>query len=356
MVLPLPPQRDLTDNAMILRMPLYYKKFRCIADKCKDNCCIGWEIDIDEKTACLYKGAGGNFGERLRKNIAIDEGCRFILGENERCPFLNGRNLCDIILNMGEDSLCYICREHPRYYEWYGDIKEGGIGLACEEASRLILGEKEPFAYYETETDEAGDCYPDYELFCLLEKAREAIISHLSDESIKIKERLRDIVVYGKRLQDNLDNDEYKLPEIERSKPFKNENIDDIFGFMATLEPINEEWKSYFDEKKSLSEKIPKGYVFDNAVSRYLSNIAVYFIWRYFMKGVFEGEILSAVILSAVSTAFIGRLIECEAYEGKELTLELCSETARLFSKELEYSEENVNALLDSAYNEFYPE
>ena len=91
---------------MILRMPHYYKAFRCIADKCRDNCCIGWEIDIDEKTACTYEGAGGEFGERLRKNIAVGETVSFILGENERCPFLNSRKLCDIILNMGEESLC----------------------------------------------------------------------------------------------------------------------------------------------------------------------------------------------------------------------------------------------------------
>ena len=341
---------------MILRMPVYYKDFRCIADKCRDNCCIGWEIDIDEKTACLYEGTGGEFGERLRDNIAVGESRSFILGENERCPFLNSGNLCDIILNMGEESLCYICREHPRYYEWYGDIKEGGVGLACEEAARLILGSKAPFSYYETEIDEESDCYPERGLFRLLENARETIISRLSDEKLSIKKRLRDIVLYGKRLQNNLDNGEYSLPEMESAKPFKSEDIGEIFGFMASLEPINEEWKSYLNEKKALSEKMPEGYGYDGEVSRYLSNIAVYFIWRYFMKGVFEGEILSAVVLSAVSTAFIGRLIECEAYEGKVLTLELCAEAARLFSKELEYSEENVNALLDSAYNEFYPE
>ena len=29
--------------------PSYYKKFKCIADKCHHNCCIGWEIDIDDE-------------------------------------------------------------------------------------------------------------------------------------------------------------------------------------------------------------------------------------------------------------------------------------------------------------------
>lgn len=34
---------------MKLRKPDYYDRFRCIAGACKDSCCIGWEIDIDEK-------------------------------------------------------------------------------------------------------------------------------------------------------------------------------------------------------------------------------------------------------------------------------------------------------------------
>ena len=31
-------------------IPDYYKDFQCIADKCKDSCCIGWEIMIDSKS------------------------------------------------------------------------------------------------------------------------------------------------------------------------------------------------------------------------------------------------------------------------------------------------------------------
>ena len=31
--------------------PDYYPLFHCIADRCRHNCCIGWEIDIDSRTA-----------------------------------------------------------------------------------------------------------------------------------------------------------------------------------------------------------------------------------------------------------------------------------------------------------------
>ena len=58
---------------MIFRTPHYYSEFRCIADKCKDNCCIGWEIDIDDETAEKYKSITGEIGKRLNENIDFSE-------------------------------------------------------------------------------------------------------------------------------------------------------------------------------------------------------------------------------------------------------------------------------------------
>ena len=82
---------------MIMKMPLYCKDFKCIADKCKDNCCVGWEIDIDPSSAEYYDSVGGEFGDRLKSNIEKGEVCSFKL-KGERCPFLNDSNLCDIII------------------------------------------------------------------------------------------------------------------------------------------------------------------------------------------------------------------------------------------------------------------
>ena len=54
---------------MIVRVPDYFSEFSCIAGDCKDSCCLGWEIDIDDKSYEYYKTIGGAFGEMLRKNI-----------------------------------------------------------------------------------------------------------------------------------------------------------------------------------------------------------------------------------------------------------------------------------------------
>ena len=140
-------------------------EFRCIADKCAHSCCKGWEIDIDDETYELYRGIPGEVGEKIRAAIKSEEIAEelaqdglggvvthhFVLTEDERCPFLNENNLCDIILKLGEDYLCDICREHPRFYK---ELDNGeyacGYGLCCEEAARLTLFPPE---------DKEDDCY-----------------------------------------------------------------------------------------------------------------------------------------------------------------------------------------------------
>ena len=50
-------------------IPDYYKDFQCIADKCKDSCCIGWEIMIDSKSYKKYQNVKGEFRDRLIKDM-----------------------------------------------------------------------------------------------------------------------------------------------------------------------------------------------------------------------------------------------------------------------------------------------
>ena len=134
---------------MIQRVPHYYKAFHCIASDCRDNCCVGgWEIDIDEETAQYYLSMEGEFGDRLRNSITrTDEYC-FRLKDG-KCPFLDSRGLCEIYQVLGEDKMGVVCTQFPRYTEYYGAVKETGIGLACEEAARIICQDKEAFTFNE---------------------------------------------------------------------------------------------------------------------------------------------------------------------------------------------------------------
>ena len=101
---------------MKLYAPSYYQDFKCIADRCTHSCCIGWEIDVDSDTLQKYDALSGEYANEIRNSIDRDETPHFHLCDGERCPHLDARGLCKIILSHGEDALCDICREHPRFY------------------------------------------------------------------------------------------------------------------------------------------------------------------------------------------------------------------------------------------------
>ena len=114
--------------------PSYYKNFKCIADKCKNSCCIGWEIAVDDDTLKKYS----RLGEDLCSHIDLETGV-IRLCNNGRCPFLLDNGLCKIISDFGDGYISRICREHPRFYHRVMDRVECGIGMSCEEAARVVL-------------------------------------------------------------------------------------------------------------------------------------------------------------------------------------------------------------------------
>ena len=322
---------------MIFRTPSYYGKFRCIAEKCSDNCCIGWEIDIDSDTMKYYGSIGGSFGERLKNNIRDGS---FVLTEGERCPFLNSLNLCDIYTELGEEHLCQICTDHPRFYEWFGSVKEGGVGMCCEAAAKLILSEDMTLTETDFPDEDCESCDP--ELYRLLLSARETMISHLQSDSFP--EAVCTMLDFTVELQYRMDNGEYSLPQWERVTKAEAPDIKAVMDFYSTLEPIDGKWLPFI--RSCTSEG---GYIREHEI--YLRRIAVYMLFRYFMKGVHDGEIVSRVKLAAVSAWMIGHLVLCSA-GGKSVSFEDIAETAMNYSKEVEYSEENLEALADAFYEE----
>lgn len=333
------------NNKTIFRMPCYYKNFSCTADKCSDNCCIGWEIDIDEKSLNYYKSVTGNFGKKLSENIAENSVPHFILGKNERCPFLNEHNLCEVYINLGEQSLCEICTNHPRYYEWYNGIKEGGVGLCCEAAAEIIVTQKDKFSYYDIEIP-FEDCreYDDH-FYDYLFDIRNRILSHLQDDNIYFAQRLNNILYFARECQNNYDNFNYEIPSIKNVDLSADEtDISKLFGEIASMEMLEEsrlfEKASEEFKNKNFSESI-----FENNKNmlKAFENIAVYFVWRHFLKSVFEEEFYSKIAFAVLSTALIALLVKSECCGN---IIKACV----YYSKEIEYSEQNLNEIFDNFY------
>ena len=360
---------------MKFRAPMYYKEFHCIADKCKDNCCsAGWEIDIDADTERFYKNVDSDFGNKLRSNISSNDtlensSAHFVLDEKNNCPFLNQKKLCDIYINLGEEHLCQICKDHPRFYEWFDGIKECGVGLCCEEAARIILLQNRPFKTYEIDIPfEECDEYND-EIYDYLLKCRTKIIEYLDNDEISLTERIRNVLWYAYMTQLDLDSgllDDEDIISVDTDETVDKKGVGDgmasIIDFFMTLEPNSDNWipclqrnlklyKTTF-ENGILSEEARENLnIFEkkyHEINIYLKNIAIYFVWRYFLKGCFDGDVLSKIKLMTVSISVLKWLFYCHWLEYEDVNLLDCVEIVKSYSEEIEYSEDNMNSIFDA--------
>ncbi|MBQ6272713.1 MAG: flagellin lysine-N-methylase [Oscillospiraceae bacterium] len=137
--------------------PVFYPAFRCRAEACRHSCCRGWEIDVDEGSAALYREMPGALGDALRAALFEDgEGWHFRLDTEERCPFLQPDGLCRLIRELGEEALCDICALHPRFFQEIGEDELWGLGLSCEAVTTLLL-ERDALRFRCDETGEETD-------------------------------------------------------------------------------------------------------------------------------------------------------------------------------------------------------
>lgn len=120
--------------------PSYYEQFGCIADRCPDTCCAGWEIDLDEEAWYRYLVVTGPLGDKLRSHMKEEDGWKYFpLNEKGRCPFLLDSNLCELYQQLGEEALCTTCREHPRYFIDCGSYEQRDLSLGCPEVARIFF-------------------------------------------------------------------------------------------------------------------------------------------------------------------------------------------------------------------------
>lgn len=309
---------------MRLIAPDYYLKFRCIADECRHSCCVGWEIDIDEDSLRTYDAVEGELGERLRANIErTEDGAHFILGEGERCPFLNDKGLCDLIIGIGEDCLCDICADHPRFRNFLSDRTEIGLGLCCEAAGRLILSNKDKMQLVAIEDDGEEEELWEDELEAL--DMRRDIFDILQDRTMPVDARLDRMLDYC-GVSEPMD---WKcilreLKSAERLDSAWDEHLERLRVATAGRRLAGEMWETAFEQ------------------------LAVYFAYRHFISAVAIdcGDVDERASFIAMSTRVIMRIAEALAAEKGCFEMEDLVDIARMYSAEIEYSDDNLERLI----------
>ena len=291
---------------MKLYAPKYYTSFKCIADRCEHSCCIGWEIGVDGEALERYERLGGGYGDAVKKSISYDGEPHFKLCADDRCPHLNDQGLCKIILNLGEGYLCDICREHPRFYN-YTDIAEVGLGMSCPEAARIILSSPDYMSM-----EEVGEVFANDEIDFNGRIMRVKVYTTLSDSSLHYSERFAKI--YGD-YEMFLGDDEAWLKKL------------------SDLEYLDERHRDLFMNYSSLLRPV--------GVDQYLERFLAYLIYRHCTEA-FDAEDFG---LRLSFCLFCERLAASLIVSEGASSLCKVAELMSIISEELEYSEENTEAL-----------
>lgn len=381
---------------MILRVPDYYEEFSCIASRCKDSCCAGWEIDIDEDSYAYYKSCEGAFGDRLRESmyVAEDGGYRFKLKELKRCAMLNDNNLCDLYRALGEEALCEVCTEYPRFSLFYGNVEQKCLSLSCEEVGRILFErEKKVFFvdhempdYYEcggeaenrceemencsreaencSEKKEDCDEEEDLAFITFMEQVQNRAVEILQDRGMSIEERMCSFLSFCSSAQDVINHYQAKgdprvltVPKVQpdglkwdRSLSYR--DFCDRFAIFMEMEELDDEWVNTKKEFAGLFRED----TYEALLTAFLESgdyrevdyeqLLVYFTFRYLMNAVYDFDLISYARLVVVATLVV-RDMDAVRYQrngGHFTTLDRI-DTARIFSKEVEHSQGNADDL-----------
>lgn len=373
---------------MKVRVPHYYDSFSCTGSACPDTCCVGWMIEIDDESYERFMKMEGEFGERIRKNILEREDGRFFaLNENGRCAFLNQDNLCEMVVKLGDKSLCALCDNYPRVGEEYGDLREMGLSLSCPEVSKLVFSSKEPIRFGEwfTEEEEPEIDYTKDALFQVLMDLRDVLFGILQNREMTIMERASLYIMMASNVQNVLDGDLdsnemvreiAKIEEKFLNSEYLKKSLSSVkgtdctitldflrntFEFMDGLEIINEKWIHLFhDAKKWLFEceteqfsKAQQGFkTFDKEWEYISEHLMVYYVYRYFMKMIFDGDLYSKAVMCVMALMVIREInVTKWCQNNGELSLEERIYAMYLFSKEIEHCEENMEQLVEEFWD-----
>ena len=296
---------------MKLYAPKYYTEFNCIADKCNHSCCVGWEIDVDDVTFEKYKCLSHSYAEKLRSSISDGETPHFDLTCGDRCPHLNESGLCEIILNVGEDYLCDICREHPRFYNRSVGCMEVGLGMACEEACRLIISSDAYDEFVEVGELEGEEDADSFDAVVL----RKKIYSVISDRCLAYPKKLESIYEAFDVTPRILSDTEW-------------------YEVISSLEYLDESHKKLFSCYSSEICVVPE---YDKALERALA----YFVFRHCTDVQDEYDFVRSLGFCLFCERLLASML---AVENPKDEYEI-ARLARILSEELEYSEDNTESI-----------
>ena len=290
---------------------------------------------MDEGALARYESVGGELGERLRTCIdrEADPPC-FVLTPDERCPFLNRNGLCDLITELGEDSLCHICADHPRFRNVLPDRVELGLGLCCEAAARLVLSQTELTEIQELSPAEAArDRYT---------REEPEINEGLSRWGLRLRENSLHIAQNrGYSIGARAD---YMVNVLGYGRSYPDFSYAEWAEILLDTEELDPSRRELFASLTTLTDSPDKELTREWGIP--YEKLLCYFLYRYLAnegRSFMEWGFITRIGFAVLSTI----LVHAMARATGQTSLEGLCEIARVYSSEVEYSEENLDYLWD---------
>lgn len=353
-------------------VPHYYRQFHCIADKCPDTCCSGWQIQIDRVSLKKYRKKKGALGNRLKNEINWKESC--FRQYDGRCAFLNERNLCDLYLEGGgESAFCRTCRTYPRHIEEFEGLREISLSLSCPAAAGLILNCRDSVRFLHTDIPGHEENFDDFDffLFTKLADTRNLIFRILQNRSLSFPLRTAMVLSlshdFQERIRKNALYDTESLLErysSENAAPWfharltglklsgewekkRKDTLEKIFSIFDHFEVLRGDWTSFLDNVRSILKNAPSSGrkterrfcgLFSDIISEQL---LIYFIYTYFCGAVYNGNAYAKIKFSVTGMILIRELVRAQWLTNPAADVSVIIKTACRFAREVEHSDHN---------------
>lgn len=139
--------------------PDFYDEFQCTAGDCPITCCQQWKIEVDDATYHKwghFKLTQGPEGSIQSHVTYQDDIGRIRLTPEKLCPFLNQQNLCELVVELGDQVLSDTCTRFPREIHYFNNRTEYSLVSCCPSVVDF-LNRKQPITFSEDMLAVSGD-------------------------------------------------------------------------------------------------------------------------------------------------------------------------------------------------------